>query len=268
MITTEAPVQAKPIRTSRGAAVLTDTLVVTRRNLRRIRRTPRMMAVSSIHPVLFLLLFRYVFGGAIHTRRFSYVDYLVPGLLVAITLFGSTTSVAMATDLGSGMIDRFRSLPMARSAVLAGRCLADVTRSLFVVMILLVVGTLTGFRFHNGVLAAVVAIALVLAFSFSFSWLFALVGLIVKDPQTAQLAAFLPVFPFMFASTVFVPLTSMPGWLQAFARFQPVSSAVNAVRSLAEGGHHTALFVVLSVGWMIFFLAVFGSLSITRYRKS
>jgi ABC transporter DrrB family efflux protein len=261
---------AAPTRqaTVQGMTVLTDTLVVTRRNLRRIRRTPRLLAVSSIHPVLFLLLFRYVFGGAIHTHRLSYVNYLVPGLLVAITLFGSTTAVAMAGDLSGGMIDRFRSLPMARSAVLAGRCLADVTRSTFVVVILLAVGTLTGFRFHNGVLPAVAGIALILAFSFAFSWVFALVGLLVRDPQTAQLAAFLPVFPFMFASTVFVPLSSMPGWLRAFAIFQPVSVTVDSVRILAEGGSHLALFLPLSAIWMALFLGVFGTLAIRKYRRS
>lgn len=268
MTAVDVAAAVRPSSARQAMMILTDTLVVARRNLRRIRRTPRLLAVSSIHPVLFLLLFRYVFGGAIHTHRLSYVNYLVPGLLVAITLFGSTTAVSMAADLSGGMIDRFRSLPMARSAVLAGRCLADATRSVFVVAILLTVGTLTGFRFHNGVLPAIGAIALVLIFSFAFSWIFAWIGLLVHDPQTAQLAAFLPVFPFMFASTVFVPLSSMPGWLRAFAIFQPVSATVNSVRSLAEGGGHLAVFLPLSAVWMALFLAVFGTLAIRRYRRS
>lgn len=252
---------------TRWLTIIDDTLVVTTRNLRRIRRTPRFLAVSSIHPTMFLLLFRYVFGGAIHPPNMTYPDYLLPGLFVTITLFGSTTAVAMAADLRGGMIDRFRSLPMARSAVLAGRCLADLTRSALVVTILLVVGTLTGFRFHNGVLPAIAALALALAFGFSFSWIFAVVGLLVKEPQTAQLAAFLPVFPFMFASSAFVPPRTMPHWLNDFVRVQPVSVAVNSVRALAEGGP-VAVWVWQSAGWIVFFLVVFGLLAVSRYRKS
>lgn len=248
-------------------ALLSDTLVVARRNLRRIARTPRLLAASSLQPVLFVLLFRYVFGGAIHAGAGSYADYLLPGILVTATLFGATTTVAMATDLAAGMIDRFRSLPMASPAVLAGRCLADVTRSLLVIALVLAVGTATGFRFHNGVLPAVGAIGLVIAFGFAFTWLYALIGLLVGDPETAQLAGFVPVFLLVFASSVFVPVASMPGWLQAFAKAQPVTVTVNTVRALAEGGG-TAHWAWQSGCWIAAFIAVFGALAVARYRHT
>ena len=241
-------------------ATVRDIAVVTRRNLKRIRRTPRLLAASSIQPILFVLLFRYVFGGSIHVPGVSYVDYLLPGIFITTTLFGATTAVAMATDLTGGMIDRFRSLPMARSAVLIGRCIADLVRSV------LVVGTLIGFRFHNGVLPAFAALGLVLAFSFSFMWLYALIGMLVKDPETAQLAAFVPLFPFIFASSVFVPVQNMPGWLQAFARNQPVSVTVYAVRSLSEGGP-IAHYAWQSGAWIVGFVVVFGWLAIRAYRR-
>lgn len=251
----------------RPGAAVRDAAVVTRRNLRRIRRTPRLLIVSSVQPVLFTLLFRYVFGGSIHIPGFSYIDYLLPGIFVTATLFGATTAVAMATDLSDGMIDRFRSLPMARSAVLAGRCIADLIRSVLVVALVLAVGSLIGFRFHNGAAGAIAALALVLAFGFAFMWLYALIGLAVKDPETAQLAGFVPIFPFIFASSVFVPVLNMPGWLQPFARNQPVSVTVDAVRALAEGGP-VSHYAWQSLAWIAGFVAVFGYLAVRTYRRA
>jgi ABC transporter DrrB family efflux protein len=250
----------------RRDVALRDVAVVTRRNLRRIRRTPRLLVISSIQPVLFVLLFRYVFGGSVHIPGISYVDYLLPGIFVTTTLFGATTAVAMAADVSGGMIDRFRSLPMARSAVLAGRCVADLIRSILVVALVLAVGTLIGFRFHNGVPGAIAAVALVLAFGFAFMWLYALIGLLVKDPETAQLAGFLPVFPFIFASSVFVSVQNMPGWLQPFARNQPVSVTVDTVRALAEGGP-VAHYAWQAAAWIVGFVVVFGYLAIRSYRR-
>jgi ABC-2 type transport system permease protein/oleandomycin transport system permease protein len=257
------PAGTAPLR----SAVITDTVVITRRNLRRIRRTPRLLIVSSAQPVLFVLLFRYVFGGSIRTPGGDYVDYLLPGIFVMTTLTSATTTVGMATDMASGMIDRFRSLPMARSAVLAGRCLADLARSALVLALVLSVGMLTGFRFSNGVQGAILALALVLAFGFAFMWLFALIGLLVKDPETAQLAALMPVLPFLFASSVFVPVRSMPGWLQAFAKNQPLSVTVNAVRSLCDGGG-VAHWAWQSAAWIVAFVAVFGWLAVATYRRA
>jgi ABC transporter DrrB family efflux protein len=230
-----------PVTTARPSLrhVVGDTAVVTKRNLRRIVRTPRLLVVSSIQPVMFVLLFRYVFGGAIRTPGVGYADYLLPGILVQATLFGATTAVALATDIASGMIDRFKSLPMARSTVLAARTIADLARGTVVVLLVLAVGTLVGFRFHNGPLPALAALALVLLFGFAYSWAAAWIGLIVKDPEAAQLAAYLPVFPLIFASSAFVPIDTMPGWLQAFARNQPISVTVNAVRALTQGGRST-----------------------------
>jgi ABC-2 type transport system permease protein/oleandomycin transport system permease protein len=244
-----------------------DTAVITVRNLRRLRRNPRLSVVSAVQPVLFVLLFRYVFGGSIRTPGVPYIDYLLPGIFITTTLFGATTAVAMATDVSSGMIDRFRSLPMARPAVLAGRCLADLARSAVVVALVLAVGTLLGFRFRNGALPALGAVGLVLAAAFAFMWMFALAGLLVRDPETAQLASFLPVFPFIFASSVFVPVASMPGWLQAFAKVQPVSVTVDTVRALAEGGP-VAHWAWQSGAWIAGFIVVFGFLAVWRYRAS
>ena len=216
--------------------------------------------------MLFVLLFVYVFGGAIRAPGMSYVDYLLPGIFVQTVLFGGTTAVALATDLASGMDDRFRSLPMARSAVLAGRTLADVSRNIITLTIVAAVGTLTGFRFHNGALAALAAVLLILPFGYAFSWFSAVLGLTVKDPQTAQLAGFLPIFPFIFASSAFVPIASMPGWMQAFAKAQPVTVLVNTVRALTQGGpvYH---WLWQTAAWTVGFLAVFVPLAISRYRK-
>ncbi|MBO0728184.1 MAG: ABC transporter permease [Acidimicrobiaceae bacterium] len=253
-------------RRSTRFAVAHDMAVVTRRNLKRIRRTPSLLAASTIQPILFVLLFRYVFGGSIHVPGVNYVDYLMPGIFINTTLFGATTAVAMASDLAGGMIDRFRSLPMARSAVLAGRCIADLIRSVLVVALILIVGTLIGFRFHNGVLPALAAMGLVLVFGFSFMWLFALVGMLVKDPETAQLASFVPLFPFLFASSIFVPVQNMPGWLQAFARNQPVSVTADTVRALSNGGP-VAHVAWQSGAWIVGFIVVFSWLAVRAYRQ-
>jgi ABC-2 type transport system permease protein/oleandomycin transport system permease protein len=256
----------RPVGRSDGFAIGHDILVVARRNLKRIRRTPSLLAASSIQPILFVLLFRYVFGGSIHVPGVNYVDYLMPGIFLNTTLFGATTGVAMATDVTGGMIDRFRSLPMARSAVLAGRCIADLIRSMMVVALILVVGTLIGFRFTNGVLPALAAVGLVLVFGFAFMWLFALIGMLVKDPETAQLAGFVPLFPFLFASSVFVPVQNMPGWLQAFARNQPVSVTADTVRALSEGGPITH-YALQSGAWILGFIVVFSWLAVRSYRR-
>jgi ABC transporter DrrB family efflux protein len=255
------------MREHRPPSAIRDIALVTRRNLRRIRRTPRLLVASSVQPVVFTLLFRYVFAGSIHIPGESYANYLLPGILVTATLFGATTAVAMAADLSTGMIDRFRSLPMTRSAVLTGRCLADLARSVIVVAIVLAVGTLVGFRFHNGVPGALGALGLTFAFAFAFMWLYALLGMLVKDPETAQLATIVPTFTFVLASSVFVPVQNMPGWLQAFARNQPISVTVDAVRGLAEGGA-IGSFAWQAGLWIISFVVVFGGLAIALYRRA
>jgi ABC-2 type transport system permease protein/oleandomycin transport system permease protein len=165
------------------------------------------------------------------------------------------------------MDDRFRSLPMARSAVLAGRTLADVSRNIITLAIVTAVGTLAGFRFHNGAAAALAAMILILVFGYAFSWFSAFLGLTVKDPQTAQIAGFLPIFPFIFASSAFVPVASMPGWMQAFAKVQPVTVLINSARALTQGGpvYH---WLWQTAAWTAGFLAVFVPLAVYRYRKT
>ena len=247
--------------------VIRDTWTVTKRNLRRITRTPRLLLVSSIQPILYVLLFRFVFGGSLVIPGMTYIDYLLPGIFVTATLMGATTAVAITTDLSGGMIDRFRSLPMARSAVLAGRCLADLVRCVLVVAIVLVVGTVLGFRFHAGPLPALAAIGLVFAAAFAFIWLYALIGLLVKDPETSHLAGFLIVMPFVFASSVFVRVQNMPGWLQIFSRNQPVTVTVDAVRALSEGGP-AATFAWQSAAWIVGSVILFVWLAVSLYRRA
>ena len=244
-----------------------DIAIITRRNLRRIARTPQLLVFTTIQPVLFVLLFVYVFGGAIHTPGLSYANYLLPGIFVQTMLFGGTTAVALATDLTSGMDDRFRSLPIARSAVLGGRTLADASRNVITLIIVTAVGTLAGFRFHNGAAATLAAMLLILAFGYAYSWFSAFLGLTVKDPQTAQIASILPIFPFIFASSAFVPVASMPGWMQAFATFQPVTVLVNSARALTQGGpgYH---WLWQTAAWTTGLLAVFVPLTIAQYRKT
>jgi len=250
---------------------ITDSIVVTKRNLIRMRRLPEAIFFNSVQPVMFVLLFRYVFGGAINTGG-EYVNFLIPGILVQTSLFGGAgTAIGLNEDMGKGIIDRFRSLPMARSAVLTGRILADLARNVFVVLLMLAVGTAVGFRFNNGFFPAIAAIAVLLLFGMAFSWLFALVGLSVKTAESAQIASFLPVFPLTFAASTFVPLDSMPGWLQVFARNQPVSHAVNAVRKLTQGsavqGINLAAEVWLTLAWSGGITIVFATLAIRKYRK-
>ena len=187
--------------------------------------------------------------------------------LVETVVFGATsTAVGLSQDMSNGIIDRFRSLPMSRSAVLAGRTVADLVRNVFVVLLMIVVGMAVGFRFHNGVGPAVAAVFVALLLGYALSWVFALIGLTVADPETAQLAGFLPIFPLVFASSVFVSIQSMPGWLQAFAQNQPISRAADTVRALTEGGP-VATDLIWTLLWSTAILAVFIPLAVRRYRK-
>jgi ABC-2 type transport system permease protein/oleandomycin transport system permease protein len=201
--TSRAPVPA-PRMTPRIAGG--DILAVMGRNLRHWLRQPQLLIFSTIQPVMFVLLFNYVFGGAIQVPGTTYINFLLPGIFIQVTAFGTTqTAVGLAEDLAGGMIDRFRSLPMARSAVLAGRTLADVCRSLFVVTLITIVGTLIGFRVQTSALGFLAAIGVVVAFGFALSWVFALVGMAVKGAEAAQAAGFVWIFPLVFASSAFVP---------------------------------------------------------------
>ncbi len=244
-----------------------DALVLAGRNLRHTTRQPELLVFSTIQPVIFVLLFRYVFGGAINVPGLSYVNFLMAGIFVQTTAFASTaTGVGLAEDLSKGIVDRFRSLPMARSAVLAGRTLGDLVRMVGVVLIMTVVGLAVGLRPSSvgGLLGAILLTAL---FGFAFSWISALIGLVVKDVETANVAGFIWLFPLTFASSAFVPLASMPGWLQAFARATPVTPTVDAVRALLNDGLPLRAPLLESLAWIVAILVVFSTLSVRRYRR-
>ena len=249
---------------------LRDTLEVTRRNLIGYLRTPQLLIFSTVQPVMFVLLFRYTFGGAVRLPgfRYDYVDYLMPGIFVQTTVFGAIgTAVGLATDVKSGLLERFRSLPMARSAVLAGRTVGGLVRNIFVAALMAIVGFLVGFTLHTNWISFAFGMGLVLLFGYSLSWVFATVGLIVGDPETAQAAAFPIMAPLVFASSAFVPVDSMPSWLQPFAEHQPVSVTASAARALMLGGP-TASYVIQSIAWSVGILLVFAPIAIRRYRRA
>ena len=246
---------------------IADAAAMTKRNLLRYIRIPALLVFSTIQPVMFILLFAYVFGGAIRTPGGSYRQFLIPGVLVQTVVFGSTaTGIGLADDLGRGMVDRFRSLPMARSAVLAGRTISDTIRNAFVVCLMISIGSLIGFRFHAGFIPAIGGVALVLMFGLSFSWISATIGLAIGDAESAQTASFIWLFPLTFASSVFVPTQSMPSWLQAFAKVNPVTNTVNAMRALSTGGP-TAIWVERSLLSIAVILLIFVPLAVRNYRK-
>jgi ABC-2 type transport system permease protein/oleandomycin transport system permease protein len=270
MTTTAVDLPAEVDRVARSVfSPLRDALAITQRNLIAYRRVPQLLVFSTIQPVVFLLMFRYVFGGAIGGYKgFPNVDFLMPGVFVQTVVFGSlATAIGLATDLKSGLLERFRSLPMARSAVLAGRTLADLSRNVFVAVLMVVVGYLVGFRFHGGILSFLAAMLLVLLFGYSMSWIFATIGLAVGDPETAQAAAFPILAPLVFASSAFVPVSSMPGWLQPWANHQPVSVTISAVRDLVLGLPLRSD-LVQSLAWLIGILVVFTPLSVRLYRRA
>ncbi|OGG52730.1 ABC transporter [Candidatus Kaiserbacteria bacterium RIFCSPLOWO2_12_FULL_53_8] len=251
---------------------LTDLLTMVERNLTRYRRVPQLLIFSTIQPVMFLLLFTYVFGGAIRTAGGSYINYLLPGILAQSAVFGAIqTGVGLSEDLTKGIIDRFKSLPMARSAVLLGRTVADMMRNIFVIILMFAVGYGIGFRLGGTWSDALAAFAILLLFGFAFSWVSASIGMLVKNTETAQVAGFIWVFPLVFASAVFVPVESMPDWLQAFAKVNPVTVTVNAVRALLLDNAtdiDRARYCAEAIGWIVVILIVFMPLAIWLYRKS
>lgn len=257
----------------RGGSVFRDVMAVTSRNLISIVRVPQLLVFTLIQPVVFVVLFRYVMGGAIQVPGESYVNYLIPGIFVQTVVFGGLqTAIGMASDLKSGLLERFRSLPMSRSAVLAGRTTADLVRNTFVVALIAGVGFLVGFRISTTPAEFVAGLGLVLLFSYVLSWVFAAVGLLVGDPESAQAAAFPIVAPFVFASSAFVTVQSMPEWLQGFAEHQPVSIVASAVRGLSigqiPGVEATSHYVLAALAWSAGILMVVVPLAVWRYRRS
>jgi len=267
-MTTAAGTAPAPIQPGSIRRVFSDSVVMTKRNLLKYRRVPTLLVFSTIQPVMFVLLFTYVFGGAINLPGINYVNFLLPGIFVQTAVFGSTqTGVGLAEDMKKGMIERYRSLPMSRSAVLIGRTVSDGTRNLFVVWLMTIVGYAVGFRFEAGVAKAALAVAIAVLFGFAFSWISAAIGMAVKDVETAQVAGFVWVFPLTFASTAFVPVSTMPGWLQPFVRANPVSVTVDTIRSLTLGTD-MAPDIWYSLSWIVAILIIFIPLAVRTYRRA
>lgn len=244
-----------------------DIWAMTWRNLLRYLRLPQLLIFSTIQPVMFVILFAYVFGGAIQTPGVDYINYLIPGILVQTVVFGAVqTGIGLSEDLGKGMIDRFNSLPISRSAVLAGRTISDTIRNFFVVILMLVVGFIIGYRFEGNILDLILLFVLILFFGFAFSWISANIGLRVKEVETAQVAGFIWIFPLIFASSIFVPTETMPDWLKTLAEANPITIIVNAVRSLSSGGGVVEE-VFLSFLWSFILLLIFVPLAVWGYKK-
>ena len=244
-----------------------DALVLAKRHLIQIPRIPEELIFATIQPVMFVLLFRYVFGGAIAVSGTSYVNYLMAGIFAQTVIFGATTTgIGLATDLQRGLVDRFRSLPMAKSAVLTGRTISDLVRNTFVVFIMWMVGLLVGFRPEGNVISLLGAAGLLLLTSFAFSWISATIGLLVSSVEAAQSAGFIWLFPLTFASSAFVPTKSMPDWLRAFAEHQPVSLIVNAVRGLLLN-QLDATTIWQAIAWCVGILVVFIPVAVWAYGR-
>jgi ABC transporter DrrB family efflux protein len=248
--------------------LVTDTLVIAERNLIRLPRAPDLLLAFTVQPIMFVLLFRYVFGGAIQTPGFTYVDFLIPGIIVQNIAFGGfVTALGLNEDVHKGLIDRFRSLPMARPAVLAGRTTADIVTNTLSMTVLLITGVIIGFTFHTNFWHAIAGVGLLLLFGYAFSWVFAYLGLLVSSPEAANSIGFIAVFPLTFISSAFVPVASMPEPLKSFAMVNPFTIVVDAMRSLWLGvpaGNN----VWGAVVWSLVIIAVFSPLAVARYRKA
>jgi len=215
---------------------LSDIWVMTQRDVRRYLRLPQLLLTNIILNVVLLVLFNYVFGGAIQTGGVAYIQYFLPGFLAQSVVFGSTqTSVGISEDLSKGLIDRFRSLPMARIALLSGRVVSDALRYLILITIMIGVGYAAGFRFEAGFGPAFLGVWLIVLFGIALTWVGVFIGISVKDVETAQVAGFVWVFPLVFASSLYVPIETMPSWLQVFAEINPVTPMVDTIRGLSWG---------------------------------
>jgi ABC-2 type transport system permease protein/oleandomycin transport system permease protein len=247
---------------------ISDTLVLAKRSFMRIPRAPDLLLSFTVQPIMFVLLFVYVFGGAISTPGYDYVDFLIPGIVVQTMSFGGfVTALGLSEDLKKGLVDRFRSLPMSRGAVLAGRTLADVGTNLISLAIMIAVGMIAGFSFDAPLTNIVAGIGLMLLFGYAFSWVFAYMGLTASSPEASQSFGFIVIFPLTFVSSAFVPVDSMPAALQTFAEVNPFTVTVDAMRALwlgAPAGNSIWGAVLWSVGIAI----VFAALSVRRYKRA
>jgi ABC-2 type transport system permease protein len=269
-MTTTVPVVQRP------ASLAASTVGIARRSLLKFLRTPQLVLIGTVQGAMFLLIFRYVFGGAIGAGGLDYVDFLVPGFVTAGILFGAIGSATgMAEDREQGFVDRLRSLPIPRSAVLAGRALADTAMQVWGLAITVAIGFAVGFRLHGSVAGALAAFGLLVVLGFALEWPFIWIGLVAGNAQAAQGLAFLAiVLPLTFVSSAYVPVETMPGWLQAFAQHQPVTIMVDAVRVLTQGqaaeallGHDAEWYVVRALAWSAAILVVSVPLAVARYRR-
>lgn len=251
-----------------------DALTLARRSIVTTVRVPELIIFTAIQPVMFVILFRYVFGGAIQVPGGHYVNFLMPGIFVQTVAFGGvTTGIGLAEDMQRGLIDRFRSLPMSSSAVVSGRTVADLARNLFTVVIMLIVGFLVGFRPGGTIFEFLLGILLVMGVSFAFSWISAFIGLLVRSVEAAQSGGFIWIFPLTFASSAFVPTATMPSWLRPLAEHNPISQLSNALRGLFHvdptmTAAATRSALLQSLVWIIAILAVFIPAAIYRYRRT
>jgi ABC transporter DrrB family efflux protein len=268
-----------PRTTSRAILSFFDSLVVARRNLTQIVRIPAVLVFELVQPVMFVLLFVYVFANNIANvppeieALGGYVMFLMPGIIIQNAIFGATTTaIGIAEDLKSGLVDRFRSLPMARSAMLAGRATSDLVKNFILLLVVIGIGYLVGFSFENGFINAVAMIVLVLAVSFTFSWVMAAIALWVKKLEAVQAAAFTGIFPLVFMSSALVPIEGMAGWVQVIARNNPITHWANLARYFAFGEYSTMggtaeQLMLWSALWIVGLLAIFMPLSIRLYSK-
>jgi ABC transporter DrrB family efflux protein len=247
--------------------IVEQTGVMARRNLLHVLSDPQQMIGMSVQPLMFLLLFVYVFGGAISGSTASYLQFVLPGLLVQGIGFGTMqTALGLNADFERRLIDRFRSLPMARSAVVAGRVTADIVRTAWSSLIIVGVAVALGFRFHGGVGGALGAAALVLALGVAMCWVMAFLGVCLRSPESVQATGFMLIMPLTFASSVLVPAASMPGWLQSFVKVNPISIFAAAMRGLMLGGA-VATPALQAAAWIAGLCIVFGTLTVSRYRR-
>jgi ABC-2 type transport system permease protein/oleandomycin transport system permease protein len=265
--TTTFPDNPSPI--VRGRWAVSDTLTITKRNLLVWARTPAYIVFTVIQPVIFVLMFRYVFGGAIHVNvKGGYVNFLMPGIIAQTAAFATFgTAIALAQELQKGVIDRLKSMPMARSAVLTGRLVADTLRMTITILIVIGVGYAVGFRFENGAVPAILMVLMAIFFGVCIALISAFTGLAIGDEESVQAFGLIWLFPLTFLSSAFVPIQSMPGWLQAFANNQPVTYVVDTMRGLALGGP-IASPLWKSLVWLIGILVVFGPLAVRAYKRA
>lgn len=265
------PVQA---RVNSGARFWPSAVAVARRTVRKFVRTPQLLVLATVQSAIFLVIFRYIFGGAINVEGLPYVDFLVPGFITTGILFaGMGAAAGVAEDLEQGFFDRLRSLPIPRASVMAGRCLADTALATWSLVVGTALGFAVGFRMHGSVAAGLAAFGLCVLFSFAFAWVFITIGLVAGNAQAAQGISVL-VTVLVFVSSAYVPVSSMQGWMQPFAEHQPLTPMVNAVRGLAGGPqvealfpHTTAYYVGLSLIWAAAIVVVFGLVAAVRFSR-